>query len=122
MEEVTTDRGGEEVVIYLWLSEFYGSVWIELIFAETENWKHRSKIIFKCVNSVMEPMNNAWTVFLVPCIVKSCDITVHAHGKKKSENAKRKHHIQLNPNRYNIVVAFEEFGLMEIHMIELEIG
>ena len=32
-----------------------GSVWIELIFAEIENWnwKHCSKIIFKCVNSAV---------------------------------------------------------------------
>ena len=30
----------------------YGSVWIPLI---AENWKHYSKIIFKCVNSAVEP-------------------------------------------------------------------
>ena len=37
-----------------------GSVWIELIFAETENWnwKHYSKIIFKCMNSAVEPIFN----------------------------------------------------------------
>ena len=66
---------------------------------KTENWKLKienycSKIIFKCVNSVMGPwtvheqyMNSAWTVhkivFFVPCIVKSCDFTVHAQEKKK---------------------------------------
>ena len=27
-----------------------------------ENWKHCSKIIFKCVNSVVGPMNSTWTV------------------------------------------------------------
>ena len=27
-------------------------------FAETENWKHYSKIIFKCVNSVVGPIFN----------------------------------------------------------------
>ena len=31
----------------------YGSVEIELIVAETENWKHYNKIIFKYVNSVV---------------------------------------------------------------------
>ena len=41
----------------------YGSVWIELIVAEnlklkTENWKHCSKIIFKCVNSIVGPIFN----------------------------------------------------------------
>ena len=37
-----------------------GSVWIELIFAEIENWnwKHYSKIIFKCVNSIVGPIFN----------------------------------------------------------------
>ena len=39
---------------------FFGSVWIELIFAETENWnrKYCSKIIFKCVNSIVRPIFN----------------------------------------------------------------
>ena len=45
---------------------FYGkllyleSVWIELIFAETENWnwKHCNKIIFKCVSSAVGPIFN----------------------------------------------------------------
>ena len=37
-----------------------GSVWIEFIFAETENWnwKHCSKIIFKYVNSIVGPIFN----------------------------------------------------------------
>ena len=37
-----------------------GCVRIELIFAETENWnwKHCSKIIFKCVNSTVGPIFN----------------------------------------------------------------
>ena len=39
-------------------SRDYGFVWIELIFAETENWKHCSKIIFKCVNSTVRPIFN----------------------------------------------------------------
>ena len=44
----------------------YGSVWIELIITETENWKYCSKIIFKCVNSILGPVNSIWTVFLSP--------------------------------------------------------
>ena len=35
-----------------------GSAWIELIFDETENWKHCSKIIFKCVNSAVKSIFN----------------------------------------------------------------
>ena len=37
------------------------TLWIYLdrtYFAETENWKHCSKIIFKCVNSAMRPIFN----------------------------------------------------------------
>ena len=41
-----------------WLSCW--SVWIELILLKlkTENWKHCSKIIFKCVNSTVGPIFN----------------------------------------------------------------
>ena len=35
-----------------------GSVWIEHIVVETENWKHCNKIIFKCVNSTVELIFN----------------------------------------------------------------
>ena len=31
-------------------------VWIPLILLKIENWKHYSKIIFKCVNSVVRPI------------------------------------------------------------------
>ena len=33
-------------------------------------------------------MNSVWTMFFVPCIVKSCDFTVHAQGKKKNWKCK----------------------------------
>ena len=44
----------------LFLFFHYRCVWIELIFAETENWnwKHCSEIIFKCVNSAVGPILN----------------------------------------------------------------
>ena len=32
--------------------------WIQLIFAEIENWKHGNKIIFKYVNNTMRPVFN----------------------------------------------------------------
>ena len=40
--------------------EYIGSVWIELIFAETENWnwKHCNEVFFKCVNSIVGPIFN----------------------------------------------------------------
>ena len=46
------------------------------------------------MNSIVGPVNNVF-------FLKSCDIIVHTQGKqKKSENAKRKGYIQLNPNGY----------------------
>ena len=33
-----------------------------LLKLKTENWKHCSKIIFKCVNSIVGPVNGAWIV------------------------------------------------------------
>ena len=55
---------------------YSGSVWIQLIFAETENWKYCIKIIFKCVNSTVGSIFNIffWIKWLwVPWIVsKHC--------------------------------------------------
>ena len=55
-------------MFYTFISKFFliikhtniGSVWIELILLKlkTENWKHCSKIIFKCVNSIVGPNFN----------------------------------------------------------------
>ena len=33
-------------------------LWIQFILLKTKNWKHYSKIIFKCVNSVVRPIFN----------------------------------------------------------------
>ena len=62
-------------------------VWIEFIVIKTENWKHCSKIIFKCVNYVVGLVNSTWIVFFVLYTVKSCDFTVHMQEKKNFENA-----------------------------------
>ena len=77
---------------------YLGSVWIEIILLKlkTENWKHCSKIIFKCVNSIVGPI-------LMKKLIKSgvCGTheqyiyalftkdrsTVAAEEKKKRENA-----------------------------------
>ena len=48
-----------------------------IIFVEIENWKHSNKIIFKCVNSTVGPVNSAWTVPFFLCILLMCDVTVH---------------------------------------------
>ena len=51
---------------------YVGSVWIELILLKlkTENWKHCSKIIFKCVNSAMGPIFNEK-------VAEKCNLWVH---------------------------------------------
>ena len=51
------------------ITAYYGSVWIELIVAETENWKYCSKIIFKCVNSVVGPIFNIFKYVNSACTV-----------------------------------------------------
>ena len=77
-----------------------------LLKLKTENWKHYSKIIFKCMNSIVRPVNSILTVseqyinsIFCPCIVKSRDIIVHVQEKKKKkpDNAKCGHY---NPNGY----------------------
>ena len=105
-----------------------------LLKLETENWKHCNKIIFKCINSAVEPifnifkcMNNTatvceqccystWTVISVSCTVNSCDFTVHALKKKKKKRKKKKKKPQNaetetrkthNPNRYIVPVWIE---------------
>ena len=45
---------------YSFWSTVSGSVWISLI---TENWKRYSKIIFKCVNSIVRPSFNLTFAF-----------------------------------------------------------
>ena len=52
-----------QVVIVRLKKVILGSVWIELIVTETENWKHCNKIIFKCMNSVVGLVNSVWTVY-----------------------------------------------------------
>ena len=56
----------------------YGSIWIEFILLKlkNENWKHCSKIIFKCMNSIVRPIFNEK-------VVEKCNLwdpsTVHGY-------------------------------------------
>ena len=70
---------------------------------KTENWKHCSKIIFKCVNSIVGLMNSAWTVreqymnsvwivFFVPCTV----ILLFTCREKKKKAWKRRAETQVS--------------------------
>ena len=61
--------------IHTWCNYHHhlGSVWIPLILLKIENWKHCSKIIFKCANSAVRPIFNESFVekrsLWVPCTV-----------------------------------------------------
>ena len=98
-----------------------GCVWIELIFAETENWnwKHCSEIIFKCVNSVVGPIFNKKVVKNVICgtvnstymhcsqLTKS---TIAGWKKKKKEEnveKKRRRGFHCKPNGHLIFLVME---------------
>ena len=92
-----------------------GRVWIELIFVETENWnwKYCSKIIFKCVNSIVRPIFNkkvtekcnlwdrkqcTYALFTVDK-VNYCGLE-----KKKMKNVeeKRRRRFHCNPNGHQV--------------------
>ena len=66
-------------------------------FAETENWKHCSKIIFKCINSIVGPIFNEkvdkkWSLW-DPWIVHLCIVhkrPVNSCGWRKKKKKKEK--------------------------------
>ena len=67
-----------------------------------KNWKHCSKIIFKCVNSTVRPIFNEkvvekWCLW-VSWIVEGCTVhakSQHSRLKRKKKNWKRKHETQI---------------------------
>ena len=94
-----------------------GSVWIELIVAETKNWKYYSKIIFKWVNStvgsifniffinkvVVGPINSTATVLLqyhysIICPILYAKRVKWKKKKKKWRNTDARRKFQPNPN------------------------
>ena len=67
-------------------------------FVKTENWKHCSKIIFKCVNSTVRPIYNEkvdkklslwdpWTIHLCTVYKRLVNSCGWRKKKKKRENA-----------------------------------
>ena len=67
---------------------------------KTENRKHCSKIIFKCVNSIVGPMNSVWTV-REQCVnsifyLLYSAFTVHVQEKKKKKAGKRRAETQVS--------------------------
>ena len=89
---------------YMWLFCFHNYILypfrlnLFLLKLKTDNWKYGSKIIFKYVNSTARPVNNAWTMFFVPCTVNSCDINVHALKKKKKVWKRKRGFGNADPN------------------------
>ena len=80
--------------------EKLGSVWIELIFVEIENWnwKHCNKIIFKCINNAVKPIfnkkvaergkmrySNYWHLLHKILIVLTLGVKKYNHYKKKDK-------------------------------------
>ena len=92
-----------------------GRVWIELIFVETENWnwKYCSKIIFKCVNSVVGPIFNKkvtekcnlWDRKQCTYVLFTVDkVNYCGLEKKKMKNVeeKRRRRFHCNPNSHQV--------------------
>ena len=75
---------------------------------KTKNWKYCSKIIFKCVNSIVGPIliffsawTVLWTVIFVPYSHAQwthVKLLFTHKEKKKPENVKRGRSFQLKPN------------------------
>ena len=100
------------LIHHLLIMLYFGSVWIQFIFAEIENWngKHCNEIIFKCVNSIVGPIFsekvvekwNLWDPWTVhPCIVHGWfGQTVRQEQKRKKrrrENARQNVDVRFNP-------------------------
>ena len=88
-----------------WLLQVQTKLWIRLdttYFAE--NWKYYSKIIFKYVNSIVDPVNSTWTVLFVFCIVNPCAWTVQLlfiHvGEKKNRKKRQMWRKNVNSNTH----------------------
>ena len=108
--------------IYLWpyfswdnvvlQKEYKGCVWIELIFAETENWnwKHCSKIIFKCVNSAVGPIfnkkvaekYNLWDREQYTDVLFTVDKVNYCGWTKKKKTKERKTQLKKRGRRNNL--------------------
>ena len=69
---------------------------LNLLLLKTENWKHCSKIIFKCVNSIVGPifniflireqcMHSVWTVYTLFITVKIVSQSQQMREKKKEQ-------------------------------------
>ena len=103
-------------------SKYVGSVRLQPILLKTENWKHCSKIIFKCVNSatgpifnifffqnnvVVGPVNSALCLLYSESMCMSSAVTIHTLWKKKKKkgNVKLKTHTRNNPNPNGQVVT-----------------
>ena len=60
----------------------YGPFGYNLFLLKTENWKHSSKIIFKCVNSVVRPIfNEKVTEKWILCAREQCIRTLFTREK-----------------------------------------
>ena len=115
-----------------------GSVWMELILLKlkTEDWKHCSKIIFKYVNSAMEPIFNEkvaekwyfWvceqctdalftvekSTFIATVREQQLQTTWNACQKKKKKKGKtRMWNVNVDPNLSLDYIIFVNFSCLQ---------
>ena len=114
-------------------SKYVGSVQIQLILLKTENRKHCSKIIFKCVSSALRPIFNIFfflkKVLVGPVNSRLCLLhseymcmtsaaAIHTCWKKKKKKKEEEGNVKLktqtrnkpSPNGHVVMLIF----LMEI--------
>ena len=86
------------------LSSIKGPFELNLLLLKTENWKHCSKIIFKCVKSTVKPIFNifnTWTVLIqyingiTPVQGNFCLYTVNLLFMRKKKKKRRKREMKM---------------------------
>ena len=98
------------------LLSYFGSVWIQ---SKTYNWKHCSKIIFKCVNITVGPIFNEkiaekWCLWIL-WTVHGC--TIHAEKSTKSAKKKNWKRRKCNPNRTFVSFFFSFFFFLFLKVL-----
>ena len=103
------------------ISSIRGPFGLSLLLLKTENWKHCSKIIFKCVNSIMGPifniflireqcMHSVWTVHTLFTTVKSVPQSQKMRAKKKKKQQKTwRENVDAEPKRLRYLKIFTHY-------------
>ena len=107
--------GPPSLEIYIYICPF--GLYLLLLKLKTKNWKYCNKIIFKCVDSIVEPIFNIFKYVKHTQYMNSA-YTVHkqwilSHGLKKKRKRERERERERalkmqtpNPNRHMIIQKF----------------